>query len=169
MARDKKGLVDGHKPKVVILNSNEQTRNIREAVACRAYELFANRGSVGGHELEDWRQAEAELAKPLCCGLMQFEANLWVEAGTAAFQSGSVEIWVAARNITICGKPCSPPVNTGDAEHGTRGWPEIIFRVLDLPVEIDPSGTTVKLNGPSMEILFKKAKTEPEQKIKAAA
>lgn len=45
----------------------------------------------------------------------------------------------------------------------------MIFSVLDLPVEIDSSGTTVKSNGPSMEILLKKAKTEPEQKVKVAS
>jgi HSP20 family molecular chaperone IbpA len=169
MLADKKNLGDDNKPRVVILNSSEQMRKIRQAVACRAYELFANRGSVGGHELENWRQAEAELTKPLSCGLMQLEENLWVEAGTAAFRAGSIEIWVAARNITICGRPCSSHMNVREAEHVARDRPEMIFRVMDLPVEIDPSGTTVKLNGLSMEILLKKAKTEPEQKVKAAA
>lgn len=169
MVVDKKALSDGNKPRVVILNSSEQMRKIRQAVACRAYELFANRGSAGGRELENWRQAEAELTKPLSCGLMQLEENLWVEAGTAAFQAGSIEIWVAARNITICGRPCSSGVNCGNPGFAARSFPEMIFRVLDLPVEIDPSATAVKLNGPSLEILFKKAKTEAEQKIEVAA
>lgn len=169
MTVDKKALSDGNKPKVVILSFTEQTAKIRKAVACRAYEIFANRGSVCGHELEDWRQAEGELTKPLCCGLMQLEENLWVEAGTAAFQSGSIEVWVAARNITICGKPCSSRMGVREAEHGARGRAEMIFHVMDLPVEIDPPGTTVKLTGSSIEMLLKKAKTEPEQKVQAAA
>ena len=33
----------------------------REAIAKRAYELYLQRGSVPGYELEDWLQAEAEL------------------------------------------------------------------------------------------------------------
>lgn len=32
-----------------------------EAIAKRAYELFLQRGSVPGFELDDWLQAEAEL------------------------------------------------------------------------------------------------------------
>jgi hypothetical protein len=32
-----------------------------EAIAKRAYELYLQRGSVSGYELEDWLQAEAEL------------------------------------------------------------------------------------------------------------
>jgi hypothetical protein len=33
----------------------------REAIAKRAYELYLQRGSVSGYELEDWLSAEAEL------------------------------------------------------------------------------------------------------------
>ncbi len=32
-----------------------------DAIAKRAYELFLARGSMPGHEMEDWLQAEAEL------------------------------------------------------------------------------------------------------------
>jgi hypothetical protein len=32
-----------------------------EAIAKRAYELYLQRGSVPGYELDDWLQAEAEL------------------------------------------------------------------------------------------------------------
>jgi hypothetical protein len=32
-----------------------------EAIARRAYELYLQRGSVSGYEVEDWLQAEAEL------------------------------------------------------------------------------------------------------------
>ena len=33
----------------------------QEAIAKRAYELYLQRGSVPGYELEDWLAAEAEL------------------------------------------------------------------------------------------------------------
>ena len=34
-----------------------------EAIAKRAYELYLQRGSVSGHELDDWLEAEAELSR----------------------------------------------------------------------------------------------------------
>ncbi len=34
----------------------------QEEIARRAYELYLQRGSVPGHETDDWLQAEAELA-----------------------------------------------------------------------------------------------------------
>jgi hypothetical protein len=41
--------------------SNE-TATPAEAIAKRAYELYLQRGSVPGYELDDWLQAEAELS-----------------------------------------------------------------------------------------------------------
>ncbi len=34
----------------------------QDAIARRAYEIYLQRGSVPGHETDDWLQAEAELA-----------------------------------------------------------------------------------------------------------
>jgi hypothetical protein len=45
--------------------SNEASdtgRPTQEQIANRAYELFLQRGSVSGYELDDWLQAEAELS-----------------------------------------------------------------------------------------------------------
>jgi hypothetical protein len=43
-------------------NSNDgSARN--EAISKRAYELYLQRGSVSGHELDDWLEAEAELSR----------------------------------------------------------------------------------------------------------
>jgi len=32
-----------------------------EQIRCRAYKLYEERGREGGHELEDWLRAEAEI------------------------------------------------------------------------------------------------------------
>jgi hypothetical protein len=42
--------------------SNETASPQAEAIAKRAYELYLQRGSVAGYELDDWLQAEAELS-----------------------------------------------------------------------------------------------------------
>jgi hypothetical protein len=38
------------------------TRPGQDEIARRAYDLFLQRGSVPGHETDDWLQAEAELS-----------------------------------------------------------------------------------------------------------
>jgi hypothetical protein len=42
--------------------SNETATPDVAAIAKRAYELYLQRGSVSGHELDDWVAAEAELS-----------------------------------------------------------------------------------------------------------
>jgi len=43
--------------------SNDTAILDAEAIAKRAYELYLQRGSVPGHELDDWLEAEAELSR----------------------------------------------------------------------------------------------------------
>ena len=38
-----------------------QSENLEEQIRRRAYELYEARGREDGHDLEDWRQAEAEI------------------------------------------------------------------------------------------------------------
>lgn len=42
-------------------HSSSSVRPTEEAIAKRAYEISLQRGSLPGHEVEDWLQAEAEL------------------------------------------------------------------------------------------------------------
>lgn len=42
-------------------SSGADARPSDEAISQRAYELYLQRGSVPGHETDDWLQAEAEL------------------------------------------------------------------------------------------------------------
>jgi hypothetical protein len=40
-------------------------RRVLGQVEQRAYEIFMNRGSVDGHDLDDWVRAESELLQPV--------------------------------------------------------------------------------------------------------
>jgi hypothetical protein len=43
-------------------NAAAKRRAARREIARRAYEIFVGRGGNDGHDVEDWLQAEAELA-----------------------------------------------------------------------------------------------------------
>jgi Protein of unknown function (DUF2934) len=55
-------------------NRGESAVDLQEQISRRAYELYERRGREHGHEVEDWLQAEAELAE---------ERNKWLAAETA--------------------------------------------------------------------------------------
>jgi len=158
----------GEKLKVVAVDASEQRRRVQEAVARRAYEIFESRGSAFWHELEDWRQAEAELVRPCCTGRMSVDGTLWMGADAAIFVEDTIEIWVAPRQLTICGKPRTEKEGAGTA---TKRSGEMIFHVIELTCEIDPSRVTAKIHGPSVEILLRMAKAEPDvkQEVRATA
>jgi HSP20 family molecular chaperone IbpA len=95
--------------------------------------------------------------------------SLWVGADVAAFQEETIEIWVAPRKITICGKPRMDKVGAHGKHSEPRPGGEMIFHFLDLPVEVDPSHVTAKFNGRSLEILLRTMQAKPQQEAQAAA
>jgi len=56
----------------------------QEEIAQRAYELYLQRGSVPGHETDDWLQAEAELSAEATQGEQRDETQPARRSGTGA-------------------------------------------------------------------------------------
>ena len=61
------------KPQISTLSTGtraaESPVDMQEQVRCRAFELYEQRGRVHGHDLDDWLQAESELAPQYYGGL----------------------------------------------------------------------------------------------------
>jgi len=157
---------NGKKVKLTIIDANEQMRRMQDAVAHRAYAIFESRGSGSWHELQDWGQAESELIRPLSCGRTTVGDRLWIGTDARIFEQGTIEIWVAPRKVTICGKPRADKDVQGI---GPRSGEERIFRVLDLCLDVDSSSATAKLHGLSLEILVRKVHASLRQEARAAA
>jgi HSP20 family molecular chaperone IbpA len=130
---------------VITVNSAEQVRRIDEVIARRAYEIFERRGGTGWHGLHDWRQAESEVRSNLCFSIMSSHDSLHIGFNAAGFEGGSVALWVAPRQLTICGKPFQRKEPASGAGSSYKG---IVYCVITLPQEIDPhrAGVNVKRN-----------------------
>ena len=63
----------------------------QEEIAQRAYELYLQRGSVPGHETDDWLQAEAELSAEAAPSEQRDEAQTArrTAAGTSRRDTGA--------------------------------------------------------------------------------
>jgi hypothetical protein len=158
----------GEKLNIAVVAAEEQVTRVHAAVARRAFEIFEKRGT-GAHEEEDWRQAEAALLKPVCIGRMVVDGGLWVSVDASHFHEGTINIWVAPRRMTISGKPKSR-LQSAEGTRGTRAREEeIMFREVELPVEIDPSNATACINGKFLEIRLKNAQESPGHFIHQAA
>ena len=56
----------------------------QDEIARRAYELYLQRGSVPGHETDDWLQAEAELSAEAAQGEQREETQPARRSGSGA-------------------------------------------------------------------------------------
>src|SRR5215471_12739764 len=120
---------------IMEVSAAEQRRRIDQAIARRANEIFESRGAAGWHELEDWRQAESEVRSNFCFGLTTSPDTVLVAFNADSFETDSLELWVAPRQITISGKPLRPKVLVSGSTPAYQGT---VFRVIVLPAVIDP-------------------------------
>ena len=151
------------------LDAAEQRRRIQEAIARRAYEIFERRGGMGWHELDDWRQAEGELLHKLSYGFTTRDHTIGIGMDLSSLEPGSVEIWVAPRQLTICGKPRSRKVATSRATEA-RLVGHLVFREIQLPFNISPTAVETRIRGRCyLEIRLPKDPPLPAPKPAAAA
>ena len=138
-----------NKVKVLTVSPAEQERRTEEAIARRAYEIFERRGGMGWHELEDWRQAESEVRSKLCFSLSTSHDSVSVGFDVARFEPGSVEAWIAPRQITICGRPIR---RMEQAETTRPSYEGTVYRTITLPMEVEASRSLAKARRCFVEI-----------------
>src|SRR5215470_17783301 len=138
-----------NKIKVMAVDAAEQTRRIEAAIARRAYELFERRGGMGWHELEDWRKAECEVRSKLCFSLSTADGSFRVGFDAARFEAGTVEVWIAPRQMTICGMPIP---RKEQSERAAPAYKGMVFRTIPLPAEVGPGRAVANVKRNFVEI-----------------
>jgi HSP20 family molecular chaperone IbpA len=152
---------------IVPVAPEEQNRRIDAAIAQHAYEIFEKRGGMGWHELEDWRQAEAEIRSHLCVGLTTGDHTVVIGTDAAQFDPGTLEIWAAPRQITICGKSRSHGASPVKTHANAEG--HMAFRQIQLPCAVDCTRARTKVHGRFLEIQLPKAMAAPQAERATAA
>jgi hypothetical protein len=160
---------NGRKLKISAVNSSDQNQRMRDVVACRAHQIYRNRGSRPGQELQDWHCAESEVVKPLSCGYLIEDAKISLNTDASLFQEGEIEIRVEPGRLTVCGRACARAKEMALGSDDSVSHSDFVFRVLDLPVEIDPSQVTARFNGRVLEIDLPRVPMAPTVRVRANA
>ncbi|MHB8485911.1 MAG: Hsp20/alpha crystallin family protein [Candidatus Acidiferrales bacterium] len=94
---------------------------------------------------------------PLNCGHLLLDDKIRLSTDAAYFEKGDVEVCVEPRRLTICGTAsrCSPLLTPESSS--LQAHKDLIFRTLDLPVEIEASQATARFRGRFLEIDLPKA------------
>ena len=137
-------------------------RQLEEAIACRAYELFESRGRAHGQDFTDWLRAESEIRQPLPIKVSDYQDEFAVEAEVPGFSAEEVEVSAEPRRLIISGR-----TTLTDKEADNTFSREIIakptgtltrgtFRLLDLPVEIDADHVEARFTGETLTVTLPK-------------
>jgi HSP20 family protein len=129
---------------------------IRPKIAHRAYELFASRGFIHGHDLDDWFRAESELFREMPIRVTETDQALTFHAVVPGFIEKHLEISVEPRWLVIAG---THEKNSENKERGRTIYSETsnqVFRAVSLPAEVDPSKAKAFLNNKELEITLPK-------------
>jgi HSP20 family molecular chaperone IbpA len=147
----------------------DRVKAIHDAVAHRAYHIFESRGFAPGHDSEDWLLAESEIVRPLQYGLLELDGRMTLTTDASCFEWGEIIAYIEPRCVTLSGKagPCKEHRKEQTAESDLSG--ELVFRALDLPVEVDPSGVQARFNGCMLELSLPKAGAARETRAQAKA
>ena len=124
----------------------ELAREINDRIACRAYELFESSGFTHGHDREDWLRAESEILVNVSVDITETETELTVRAEAPGFDQKDIEVRVAPRSLCIMAQRHDP----SDQQEGKVVYSERraaqIFRLLELPSEINPDHATATVS-----------------------
>ena len=140
----------------------ERRQQISAAIARRAYELFEARGSEHGHDCEDWFRAESELLTPIPATVVDTDGGFTVRAELPGFTGKDVEVLAEPRSLIIHASKQEPLEQEKGAVLQGRVSDEV-FRVLELPHEIDPDNMTATIKNEVLEVTL--AKVNPGKKI----
>ena len=130
-----------------------------DSISRRAYELFENRGSTYGSDLDDWFRAESELVKPVKCHVLESDDRLIAHAEVPGFGPHEIKVSLEPRWLKIGGRrETSENRNTGEAIMYSLGHSLLpadqIFHVAELSAEVDPSKANVTFKDGMLEIVM---------------
>ncbi len=143
---------------------------IKDAIARRAYELFEARGFAHGHDHEDWLRAESEVLLDVQLEITEAESEFVVRANVPGFGENDLKVEVAPRCLCILGEHEEASEETPETSAAAQRHCKRIFRVLDLPSEIDSAAIKTTVHDGLLEITLRKLGVrEQERPIARAA
>jgi len=121
---------------------------IRNRIATCAYQNFESRGSVHGHDVDDWLQAESQVLKRVPVYAVEAEHLYTITADVSGFDADELEVSVEEFRLFIKGAK-SDPSDNGDAQE--------IYEAIDLGQAIETNTVIAELSSGVLTISMRKA------------
>lgn len=118
---------------------------VNRRIARRAYEIFVERGSVDGHSLEDWLDAERDLVIRATPEITLSDEDITIEVLLPTLDMPNVAVHIAPRQFLL---------SSDIDEEGFQ-----ICQVIDLPCEVSMDGVDAEQNRSMIRITAALAKS----------
>ena len=133
--------------------------NAFDAISRRAFEIFESNGHLNGHDTENWFKAENELFHPVHIEVNETDESISVKAEVPGFNEEELQVTVGPNRLTISGKRESSKKEK--EKRGKTVYSETcsdeIFRVVELPAEVDAEKATATLRVGVLQLRVPKA------------
>jgi HSP20 family protein len=147
----------------------ELPAEIKDSIERRAYELFESRRFEHGHDREDWLLAESEILLNVPLDITEGKTELTVHADVPGFGEKDLRVQVAPRCLCISGRQEEASEQTEEEAVYSQRPSKHIFRLLDLPSEIDPNGVKATVRDGLLEIKLSKVGVGEKERVVAKA
>jgi HSP20 family protein len=134
----------------------EHTQDVFNLIAQRAFEIFESRGRVHGNDRAHWFLAESKLLTPVKFHLSESGEQLTARAEVPGFHRQEIKVSLEPRRLSLSGK--TEPRESPESEkhpHSHR-HAEMMYHVIDLPCEVDPSKAKATFNDGRLDVVMPK-------------
>ena len=131
-------------------------QSIYDLIVRRAYEYFESRGSVHGHDQEDWYQAESELLQPVTYELSDSGDAFIVVSDVRAYRPEELRVCAEPRSLRICGQALAENKLSGSSPEELRHFTGFSLS-FDFPASIDTSRASADIRSNILEVRLPKA------------
>lgn len=127
----------------LIRNINKLCREVEE----RAFDLFRSRGFQGGHELDDWLQAERELLGAPPAELVNREKAIELRIALPGFEAKDVEVTALPEEIIVHAALSHEEAKTEEGVEWSELQKKEVYRRIALPdmILLDTAQSELKL------------------------
>ena len=135
----------------------EKGREVYESISRRAFELFQSRKQKHGRDQDDWLRAESELLHTAHLDVEDCDDAIIVRAEVPGFRPDELEVCVEPFRITIAGRRETTASPTIRQILFSDRCSDQVFRVIDVPIELDSKAVRSSLRDGVLELEVPKA------------
>ncbi len=149
---------------------DRQLNELRQRIARRAYDMCAERGWMHGQDLEDWLRAESEITASSPIVLTENGDQYTIRADVPGFRDKDLEIFCEPNRVLIRGNATNHQEKTkGGQVLYTEHESSEVFRLVNLPQEINPDAAQATLRDGVLELTLPKSEESKPTRVQVRA